>query len=76
MADFYSLYSMLTLKSRSRSPNLINSLLCHSKLYIKFDLNPLFGSRDNVQEIMSESPILDISKCQCDLENNVKVTKI
>ena len=29
-----------------------------------------------VQKIMHRTPILDISKCRCDLANNVKVTKI
>ena len=29
-ADFYSLYTMVTLIIRSRSPNLINSALCHN----------------------------------------------
>ena len=72
MADLYSLYRMVTLKIRSRSSKSIQ-LFSHSQHCINATLvkiHPL------VQKITHRNLILDISKCRCDLENNVKVTKI
>ena len=58
----------------STTPDLINSSLCTIE-HIRFDHNPLFGSRDNVQKPYFAQN-LDITKCQSDVENKVKVTTI
>ena len=76
MADLYTVHHVLrrvTLKFMSRSPK-SNKLFplfkpCIYPSLVKISLL--------VRSIAKGSPILDISKCQCDLENNmVKVTKI
>ena len=51
----------LTLEIRSRSPKLFPNSQCVYAKLIK--IHPL------VQKIMHGNPILDISKCRCDLEN-------
>ena len=42
--------------------------------HIKFGQNPSFGSRDRVRKAFLAK--IGHSKCWCDLENEVKVTKI
>ena len=75
-ADFTGFFTFqsasVTLKIRSRSPK-SNQLLSSSQQFIFVSLvkiHPL------VQKLTHRNPILDISKCRCDLENKVKVTKI
>ena len=47
---FYSLYSVVTLKIRSRSPKSNHFILIIPMIqYIKFGQNPSFGSRDRMQ---------------------------
>ena len=72
MADLYCLYRRVTLKIRSRSPK-SDQLLpplqqCIYASLVK--IPPL------AQSIAQGNLILDISECRCDLENEVKVTKI
>ena len=56
--------------------NLINSLIIIPMIqYIKVDQNLSFGSRDRVHSLFFFGRIWH-SKCWCDLENEVKVTKI
>ena len=48
-ADFYSLYRIVTLKIRSRSPTYNQLLYCATrKQYVELGQNPLFSSRDNM----------------------------
>ena len=61
----FSMLVILEIRSRSPKSALPTMYLC------KFGQNPSTGSEDNAWK-----PYLDISKCQCDLENKVKVTKI
>ena len=47
---WFSFYRMATLKVRSRSQNLTNTLLFWKQYSIKIGQNPLLGSRDNMRK--------------------------
>ena len=75
-ADKAHLYSVVTLKIWSRSPK-SNQIFKPSQSYnMEFGQNPSFGSRDRVQTRFFFGQNLKISKGWCNLENEVKVTKI
>ena len=61
----------MTLKIRSRSPKFIQLFpLSQQCIYASLvKIHPL------VQKIKHRNSIMDVSKCPCDLENEVKVTK-
>ena len=67
MVDLYSLYRMMTLKIMSR-PTKSNQLFPTFQQCIYASST---GSKYSAQ-----NPFLERSKCQCDLENQAKVTKI
>ena len=62
----------VTLKTRSRSPK-SNVLFPSSQQCIYASL---VKTHPMVQTITHRNSILDISKCQCDIKNKIKVTKI
>ena len=64
IADLYSLYGMVTLKIRSRSPKYIQ-LFPPSKQCIYASLVKI---HPQVQKIRQRNLISDISKCRCDLK--------
>ena len=70
----FSLYSVVTLKIRSRSLK-SNQIFQPSQQYMKFGLNPSFGSRDRVQISFFWSKTENF-EVHGDLENEVKVIKI
>ena len=69
----FSLYSLVTLKIRSRSPK-SNQIFQPSQQYMKFGLNPSFGSRDRVQ-ISFFGQKLKISKCMVTLKMKSRSSK-
>ena len=75
-AHFYSLYSVVTLKIRSRSPK-SKQIFKPSKPY---NIWSLAGFLHLVQATVCSQAVfgqnLKFSKSRCDLENEVKVTKI
>ena len=72
-AHFYSLYSVVTLKIRSRSPK-SNLLTIPMIQYANFGQKLSFCSRDRRRQAVLVK--MWHSKCWCDLENEVTVTEI
>ena len=72
-AHFYSLNTVVTLKTEQGHQNLIIFSSIPVIQYMKFGLNPSFGSRDRVQTSFIWSNLH--SKRWYDLENEAKVTK-
>ena len=75
MTHFYNLYGVVTLKIRSRSPKSFKSLNYANVTIYEVWPESAFGLSNTVQTSFFGQN-LKISKCRCDLENEVKVTKI